>query len=187
MRNQGKWNNHEVAIKLLDRDTVSVNLQLRLDIKAMRDIRHKNLAAFVGACCTAPNVCILMELGPKGSLDDLLSSDSLNLDWNFKFALLKVCIINTQLTLFDDHLLQDICRGMNYLATTPIKSHGRLKASNCVVDNRWTLKITGNTNLPNNSSLYTHLSLTRLWDAAVQGRATWSAKVQSSAGQTGRC
>ena len=32
---------------------------------------------------------------------------------------------------------------MNFLATTPIKSHGRLKASNCVVDNRWTLKITG--------------------------------------------
>lgn len=33
---------------------------------------------------------------------------------------------------------------MNFLASTPIKSHGRLKASNCVVDNRWTLKITGN-------------------------------------------
>ena len=89
VRNQGKWSNHEVAIKLLDRDSVPVNLQLRLEIKAMRDIRHKNLAAFVGACCTAPNVCALMELGPKGSLDDLLSSDSINLDWNFKFSLLK--------------------------------------------------------------------------------------------------
>lgn len=90
VRNQGKWNNQEVAIKLLDRDSVPVNLQLRLDIKAMRDIRHKNLAAFIGACCDSPNVCVLMELGPKGSLDDLLSSESLNLDWNFKYALLKV-------------------------------------------------------------------------------------------------
>ncbi|CAI8009057.1 hypothetical protein GBAR_LOCUS6135, partial [Geodia barretti] len=35
VRNQGKWNNHEVAIKLLDRDNVPVNLQLRLEIKAM--------------------------------------------------------------------------------------------------------------------------------------------------------
>jgi serine/threonine protein kinase len=70
VRNQGKWSNHEVAIKLLDRDSVPVILQLRLDIKAMRDIRHKNLAAFVGACSSSPNVCILMELGPKGSLDD---------------------------------------------------------------------------------------------------------------------
>lgn len=90
VRNQGKWSGHEVAIKLLDKDSVSVNMQLRLDVKAMRDIRHKNLAAFVGACCDSPNVCVLMELGPKGSLDDLLSSDTLNLDWNFKYALLKV-------------------------------------------------------------------------------------------------
>ena len=89
VRNQGKWNNHEVAIKLLDRDSVPVNMNLRLDIKYMRDIRHKNLAAFVGASCDSPNVCVLMELGPKGSLDDLLSSDSLNLDWNFKYSLLK--------------------------------------------------------------------------------------------------
>ena len=40
-------------------------------------------------------------------------------------------------------IIQDICRGMAYLASTPIKSHGRLKSSNCVIDNRWTLKITG--------------------------------------------
>ena len=32
---------------------------------------------------------------------------------------------------------------MIYLSNTPIKSHGRLKSSNCVIDNRWTLKITG--------------------------------------------
>ena len=38
--------------------------------------------------------------------------------------------------------MQDICRGMSYLAASPIKSHGRLKSSNCVVDNRWTLKLT---------------------------------------------
>lgn len=42
------------------------------------------------------------------------------------------------------YTVQDICRGMTFLSNTPIKSHGRLKASNCVVDNRWTLKITGN-------------------------------------------
>lgn len=95
VRNQGKWSGHEVAIKLLDKDSVSVNMQLRLDVKAMRDIRHKNLAAFVGACCDSPNVCVLMELGPKGSLDDLLSSDTLNLDWNFKYALLKVTLTAT--------------------------------------------------------------------------------------------
>ncbi len=56
---------------------------------------------------------------PQGSLDDILSVDAFTLDWNFKFSMLK-----------------DICRGMNFLSNTPIKSHGRLKSSNCVVDNR---------------------------------------------------
>lgn len=32
---------------------------------------------------------------------------------------------------------------MIYLSKTVFKSHGRLKPSNCVIDNKWTLKITG--------------------------------------------
>ena len=48
------------------------------------------------------------------------------LDWNFKYSILK-----------------DVVRGMAYLHTSRIVSHGRLKSSNCVVDNRWTVKITG--------------------------------------------
>ena len=33
-------------------------------------------------------------------------------------------------------------QGMTYLHDSVIKSHGRLKSSNCVVDSRWVLKIT---------------------------------------------
>lgn len=90
VRNQGKWNGIEVAIKMLDKESVVANTQQRLEIKCMRDIRHNNLASFVGACCDAPNVCILMETAPKGSLDDILSMGTLQLDWNFKYSLLKV-------------------------------------------------------------------------------------------------
>lgn len=39
--------------------------------------------------------------------------------------------------------LQDIVRGMMYLQNTDIGSHGRLKSSNCLVDNRWTIKLSG--------------------------------------------
>ena len=95
VRNQGKWKGAEVAIKMLDKESVIANTQQRLEIKAMRDIRHNNLASFVGACCDAPNVCILMETAPKGSLDDILSMGTLQLDWNFKYSLLKVSIICT--------------------------------------------------------------------------------------------
>ena len=43
---------------------------------------------------------------------------------------------------------------MTYLSGTHIKSHGRLKSSNCVVDNRWTLKITGEITLRLQESIF---------------------------------
>jgi len=33
-------------------------------------------------------------------------------------------------------------QGMTYLHDSEIKSHGKLKSSNCVVDSRWVLKVT---------------------------------------------
>ena len=80
-----------MVIKMLDKDSVPITTQQRLEVKAMRDLRHNNLAAFIGACCESPNVCVLMEGAPKGSLDDILSTNSIQLDWNFKYSLLKVC------------------------------------------------------------------------------------------------
>ena len=65
VRNQGKWNGIEVAIKMINKDSVPITTQLRLEVKAMRDIRQQNLASFVGACCDSPNACILMETAPK--------------------------------------------------------------------------------------------------------------------------
>ena len=65
IRNQGKWNGVKVSIKMLDRDTVPLTMQQKLEVKCMRDIRHQNLISFVGACCDSPNVCILMETAPK--------------------------------------------------------------------------------------------------------------------------
>lgn len=34
----------------------------------MRDVRHDNLAQFMGACVDNPNICILFQDCPKGSL-----------------------------------------------------------------------------------------------------------------------
>ncbi|OPL20323.1 natriuretic 1-like peptide receptor, partial [Mytilus galloprovincialis] len=69
---------------------------------------------------------IQIQLAIFGSLEDLLSNDNVKLGWDFKFSLLK-----------------DICRGMHFLHLSEIQSHGRLKSSNCLVDNRWTCKISG--------------------------------------------
>ena len=34
-----------------------------------------------------------------------------------------------------------IFQGMNYLHRSSLESHGRLKSSNCMVDNRWVCKV----------------------------------------------
>ena len=90
MRNVGKWNGIDVVLKGLEKESVSTNMVIRLEVKAMRDLRHPNIANFVGCCVEHPNVAILMELAPKGSLDDLLTNESVKIDWNFKYSLLKV-------------------------------------------------------------------------------------------------
>ncbi|KAK1896237.1 Atrial natriuretic peptide receptor 1 [Dissostichus eleginoides] len=71
---------------------------------------------------------VLFELKhycPRGSLQDILENDSITLDWMFKYS-----------------LINDIVKGMLFLHNSVILSHGKLKSSNCVVDNRFVLKIT---------------------------------------------
>lgn len=35
----------------------------------MRDLRHDNLVQFIGACVDSPNICIVTQYCPKGSLE----------------------------------------------------------------------------------------------------------------------
>ena len=46
---------------MLPFDTLFISFQ-------MRDIRHDNLTQFMGACVDTPNICILFQYCPKGSL-----------------------------------------------------------------------------------------------------------------------
>jgi len=123
-QNQGSWNGKDIVVKLIRKEDVELNDKLRWEVKEMRDIKHANLCLFIGACIDTEHVAILNEVCGKGSLEDILSNDDIDLGWDFRYSMMK-----------------DITRGMMYLQNTDIGSHGRLKTSNCLVDNRWTIKI----------------------------------------------
>ncbi|XP_025989465.2 atrial natriuretic peptide receptor 1 isoform X1 [Solenopsis invicta] len=120
----GIYKNSKVAIKFIPRDKVEISRPLLLELKRMKDLQHDHLVRFYGACVDSPYCCLLTEYCPKGSLQDILENEQIKLD-----------------RVFRGSLIHDIVRGMVYLHTSEVKSHGNLKSSNCVVDSRFVLKI----------------------------------------------
>uniref|UniRef100_A0A671YEF1 Guanylate cyclase n=1 Tax=Sparus aurata TaxID=8175 RepID=A0A671YEF1_SPAAU len=90
----------------------------------LRDMRHENINLFLGLFFDSGIFGIVTEHCSRGSLEDLLSSEEVRLDWMFKSS-----------------LLMDLIRGIKYLHNRDI-IHGRLKSRNCVVDGRFVLKVT---------------------------------------------
>ncbi|XP_019498821.1 PREDICTED: heat-stable enterotoxin receptor [Hipposideros armiger] len=78
----------------------------------------------------------------KEVLNDTISyPDGTFMDWEFKIS-----------------VLYDIAKGMSYLHSSKTEVHGRLKSTNCVVDNRMVVKITDfgcNSILPPKKDLWT--------------------------------
>ncbi|XP_050022436.1 atrial natriuretic peptide receptor 1 isoform X2 [Alexandromys fortis] len=114
-----------VAVKRVNRKRIELTRKVLFELKHMRDVQNEHLTRFVGACTDPPNICILTEYCPRGSLQDILENESITLDWMFRYS-----------------LTNDIVKGMLFLHNGAIYSHGNLKSSNCVVDGRFVLKIT---------------------------------------------
>lgn len=121
----GYFKGNLVAIKHVNTKRLELTRQVLFELKHMRDVQFNHLTRFIGACVDPPNICIVTEYCPRGSLQDILENESINLDWMFRYS-----------------LINDIVKGMNYLHNSYIGCHGNLKSSNCVVDSRFVLKIT---------------------------------------------
>ncbi|XP_038050160.1 atrial natriuretic peptide receptor 1-like [Patiria miniata] len=114
-----------VAIKNVRKKSITLSREQLIEISTVRNLKHENINPFIGACIDQPNICILMEYCHKGSLQDVLENDDIKLDDNFKLS-----------------FSMDICKGVQYLFSTTLRSHGRLKSSNVLIDKRWTCKLT---------------------------------------------
>ncbi|KAM4630369.1 atrial natriuretic peptide receptor 1 isoform 1-T2 [Polymixia lowei] len=122
----GYYKGNITAIKYINnRKRIELTRKVLFELKHMRDVQNEHLTRFIGACIDPPNICIITEYCPRGSLQDLMESENITLDWMFRYSLIK-----------------DIVKGMAFLHNSVIVSHGNLKSSNCVVDSRFVLKIT---------------------------------------------
>ncbi|KAM3858519.1 atrial natriuretic peptide receptor 1-like [Diretmus argenteus] len=154
----GYYKGNLAAIKYINRKRIELTRDVLFQLKHMRDVQNEHLTRFIGACIDPPNMCIITEYCPRGSLQDLMESETITLDWMFRYS-----------------LISDIVKGMAFLHNSVIVSHGNLKSSNCVVDSRFVLKITdyGLASLRKTDSLEdTHAYYARkLWTAPELLRA----------------
>ncbi|XP_067144497.1 atrial natriuretic peptide receptor 1-like isoform X1 [Centruroides vittatus] len=121
----GYFKGMKVAVKPLNIRKLHITRKLLLEFKQLRDVTHENLIRFIGFCSDEPNIALITEFSPRGSLRELLSNEGIKIDWPFRFS-----------------LISDIIEGMIYLHQSPVTYHGRLKSTNCVIDGRFVVKLT---------------------------------------------
>ncbi|NXI35783.1 ANPRB protein, partial [Galbula dea] len=119
----GRYDGRTVAIKKVTKKAFMLSKSIRKEVKQVRELDHPNLCKFIGGCIEVPNVAIVTEYCPKGSLSDVLLNEDIPLNWGFRFS-----------------FATDIAQGMAYLHHHKMY-HGRLKSRNCVIDDRWVCKI----------------------------------------------
>ncbi|VDM18168.1 unnamed protein product [Hydatigera taeniaeformis] len=115
----------QVRMKRLLLSHVVLRAQLIEHLAGLREIRHENVNAFLGCCVTSEAFNLVFEHCHWGCLQDVIARKSIVFDRQLKLS-----------------FMTDLARGMEYLHSTRLKAHGRLKSTNCVVSWRWTLKVT---------------------------------------------
>ncbi|XP_059179970.1 guanylyl cyclase C [Centropristis striata] len=119
-----------VILKELEHSDGNFNETQTIDFNALMQIDYYNLTKFYGTVKLDQAVFGVFEYGERGSLRYVLNDkvsypDGTFMDWEFKIS-----------------VMYDIAKGMSYLHNSHIQVHGRLKSTNCVVDNRMVVKIT---------------------------------------------
>ncbi|OIV94190.1 hypothetical protein TanjilG_13807 [Lupinus angustifolius] len=124
---RGEWHGTEVAVKrFLDQDFYGEALEeFKSEVQIMKRLRHPNVVLFMGAVTRPPNLSIVTEFLPRGSLYRLIHRPSNQLDVRRRLR-----------------MALDAARGMNYLHNcTPMIVHRDLKSPNLLVDKNWVVKV----------------------------------------------
>ncbi|KAL1834579.1 hypothetical protein ACET3Z_004230 [Daucus carota] len=124
---RAEWNSTEVAVKRFMNQDISGDAldQFKCEVEIMLRLRHPNVVLFMGAVTRPPNLSILTEFLPRGSLFKLLHRPNIQLDEKRRLR-----------------MALDVAKGMNYLHTSnPMIVHRDLKTLNLLVDKNWVVKV----------------------------------------------
>ncbi|EYB98669.1 hypothetical protein Y032_0129g1491 [Ancylostoma ceylanicum] len=94
------------------------------EFRKMRQIEHDNLNRFVGIAVDNGMIYSLWRFCARGTLQGVITKGSLPMD-----------------TIFIQSMMMDIASGLNYIHESSMTVHGRLTSQNCVVDDRWQVKV----------------------------------------------
>lgn len=140
----GEFRGERVAVKRLH---VSLHGQLRYmdmmknEISLMAKFSHPNIIKLIGACVIRPHICLVLEWGHRGNLEELLQRG------HQRHAQLpsspSSSLHVSPLGLTSEHLLglaSDVASGMAYAHAQQVY-HRDIRASNVLVTEDWTAKI----------------------------------------------
>uniref|UniRef100_A0A672ZNQ2 Guanylyl cyclase C n=1 Tax=Sphaeramia orbicularis TaxID=375764 RepID=A0A672ZNQ2_9TELE len=127
---RGRYDKKPVILKELKHTDGDFSEDQRIELNTLLRIDYYNLTKFYGTVKFEYGVFGVFELCQRGSLRYILNDrisypDETFMDMEFKIS-----------------VMYDIAKGMSYLHSSNIGVHGRLKSTNCVVDNRMVVKIT---------------------------------------------
>lgn len=122
---RGVYLGQDVAVKILRSEhlTEASEDEFAQEVAILREVQHENVVRFIGACTKSPDLCIITEYMPGGSLYNYLhrSKKALKLSELLKFAI-------------------DVSKGMEYLHLNDI-IHRDLKSANLLMDTLQVVKV----------------------------------------------
>ncbi|KAM9051759.1 LOW QUALITY PROTEIN: guanylate cyclase 2G-like [Megaptera novaeangliae] len=124
----GLYRGNHVAICDVD-DQVQAwvrKLSVLQEIRLMYELRRENIVPIFGICTESPNICIVTQYCKRGRLKDVLRNSGNEIDWIVKLS-----------------FAYDRVNGLLFLHRSPLGSLGNLKPSNCLVDRRMQVTLSG--------------------------------------------
>ncbi|ESP02582.1 hypothetical protein LOTGIDRAFT_138137 [Lottia gigantea] len=144
-----------VQVRELNVSDIPITNQLLNEFKEIRDINQNNIVKVFGACFHPISSFLVIEHCSKGTLQDVVGNTEIKLDAHFKFS-----------------LAIDIAQGMTFIHQSSIHHHGNLSSMVCLIDNRFSVKITD----VGLRYLYSYIKKDKLSQEYINGKCNYFTK-----------